>query len=192
MTNNTLEGFPELGSAIARSRKWMITIGIILIIAGIAAISFPMISSYGVEVIVGMMLLLAGFVQGVEGFSFPKWQGKVLMFISSALWVFAGLYLLTHPLEGLFALTIIVAFAFLAEGVLKTIFAFQLRPVLGWGWALFDGIIALVLGVMLMTQLPFSALWALGTLVGINILLSGFSLVMIAMAVGKVFDQGNA
>ncbi|WP_197078411.1 DUF308 domain-containing protein [Hoeflea sp. IMCC20628] len=167
----------------------MIVLAIVMIVAGVVAITFPMLSSFGVELTVGMMLIIAGIAQAMGAFSLPKWKSMTLAFILGALWVIAGGYLVMYPLQGMFALTIVVAATFVAEGVLKTIFAFQLRPLSVWGWALFDGIIAIVLGVMLMVQFPFSALWALGMLVGINLLMSGVSLVMIATAVGKVFDQ---
>lgn len=175
-----------LKDGIARKRNWLIAIGAILVIAGIAAIAFPHVSSLGVSFTIGFIMVMAGVANAVGAFSYPKWQGMVLNLVISLLWAVAGIYLLTRPLDGLFALTIMVAAAFIAEGILKAIFSFQLRPLSGWGWMLFSGIIAAALGIMLMVQFPSSALWALGTLTGINILISGWSLIMIALAISKI------
>lgn len=178
-----------LKDGITRKRNWLIAIGVVMIIAGMAAIAFPHVSSLGVSFTIGFIMVIAGIANAISAFSYPKWQGMVLNLIISVLWAVAGIYLLTRPMDGLFALTILVAAAFIAEGILKAIFSFQLRPLSGWGWMLFSGIIAAALGIMLMMQFPLSALWALGTLAGINILISGWSLVMIAIAVSKLIEK---
>ena len=76
--------------------------------------------------------------------------------------------------------------------MLKTIYAFRMRPLAGWGWLLFDGILSLVIGMMLWVQFPSSALWALGILAGISILISGWTMVMLGVAIGKLVDHGSA
>ena len=75
--------------------------------------------------------------------------------------------------------------------MLKTIYAFQMRPLAGWGWLLFDGNLSVVIGMMLWVQFPSSALWALGILAGISILISGWTMVMLGVAIGKLVDQGS-
>ena len=189
MSNAPIETVSSFEAAISRSRRWVTAIGIMMIITGIAAIGFPLVSGLTITLITGFTLVLGGIATAAGGFSLPNWQGKIPILLIGALWAVAGLYLLLQPMEGLFALTIVVAVVFVAEGIFKAVFAFLLRPTFGWGWVLFDGMIALVLGVMLMAQFPSSALWALGVLVGINILISGWSLVMLATSAGRFFDQ---
>jgi len=170
----------------------MIALGIVMILAGFAAIVFPFFSSLGVVWMVAIMLIIASIAQSVSAFSFPKWSGVILGLIIAALWLIGGVYLLTQPLEGVFILTVVVAAIFLVEGVIKTILSYKMRPLAGWGWLLFDGVISVILGLMLWWQLPFSALWALGTLAGISIIISGWTLVMIPIAMGKVFGGGSS
>ena len=170
---------------IRRNRRSMVALGIAMILAGVAAILFPLVSTLSVVWIVGVTLIVASIAQSVGAFSYPKWSGIILGLLVAALWLMAGLFLLLRPLEGVFALTVVVAAVFLIEGVLKTFLSFQIRSLAGWGWLLFDGLITVVLGGMLWWQLPLSALWALGTLAGISIMLSGWTLVMLPIALGK-------
>lgn len=188
MTMKSDEELP-FSSGIKRSRNLMIALGVVMIVAGFAAIVFPLLSSLGVVWTVGVMLVIASIAQSVGAFSYPKWGGVILGLIVAALWLIGGLYLLGRPLEGVFVLTVIVAAVFLVEGVIKTILSFQMRSVAGWGWLLFDGTTSLVLGTLLWWQLPFSALWALGTLAGISIMISGWTLVMMPIAVGKMLGD---
>jgi uncharacterized membrane protein HdeD (DUF308 family) len=167
------------------SRGWVMAIGIMMILAGSAAIVFPMITSFGVAICVAILLIVAGIAQIIQAFSFHGWSRILLTVLVGILWLVAGILLLLRPLEAVFVLTIFVAAAFLAEGILKIIFAFRWRPSTGWGWMLFNGIAAAAVGILLWWQLPFSALWTLGVLAGINIIISGWTLVMLAIAVGK-------
>lgn len=149
MTVNTDEH--PFAAGIKRSRNMMIALGIVMILAGFAAIVFPFVSSLGVVWMVAVMLIVASIAQSVSAFSFPKWGGVVLGLIVAALWLIGGLYLLTQPLEGVFILTVFVAAIFVIEGVIKTILSVQMRPLAGWGWLLFDGLVSIVLGAMLST-----------------------------------------
>ena len=179
------DDLPDFEANISSSRGWMIATGIIMILAGTGAIVFPLITSFGVAICVAILLAIAGFVQIIHAFSYPSWGKILLALLVGILWLFAGIVLLARPMEGVLVLTIFVAAAFLAEGILKTIFAFKIRPATGWGWMLFNGIAAATVGILLWWQLPSSALWALGLLAGINILISGWTLVMLASAIGK-------
>lgn len=175
----------SFASGIRRSRTIMIALGIVMILAGFAAIVFPFFSSLGVVWMVAIMLIVASIAQSVSAFSFPKWGGIILGLIVAGLWLIGGLFLLTRPLEGVYILTVFIAAIFMVEGVIKTILSVQMRPLAGWGWLLFDGLVSIVLGAMLWWQLPVSALWALGTLAGISIMLSGWTLVMMPIALDR-------
>ena len=93
------------------------------------------------------------------------------------------------PKPGLLTLTILIAALFLAEGIAEIVMAFQVRPHEGWGWVLLSGIAALAVGVMIGMDLPGSATWALGLLVGINLLFSGWSYVFLALAGRKAHER---
>ncbi len=177
---------PALASTIKRSRNLLIATGIVMILAGGAAIAFPYFSSLGVTVCVGLMLIVGGIAQAIGAVGYPRWTGIALGLIFATFGLIGGGYLLLRPAEGVFVLTIIAAAFFLAEGIVKTILSMQMRPLAGWGWVLFDGIASVVLGALLWWQLPSSALWALGVLAGIRIIVSGWTLVMVPIAVGRV------
>jgi len=181
--------FPSTHTALARSRSWMIALGIVTIMMGTAAILFPLFSSIAVAIIIGFTFVIAGIAQIIAAFSYPKSGVRIVTLLIGALCLIAGVFLLVSPLNGLFALTIIVAAIFMAEGMLKTIYAFRMRPLAGWGWLLFDGILSAVLGLMLWIQFPSSALWALGILAGISILISGWTMTMLGVALGRVINQ---
>lgn len=192
MDVTTVTNIPSTASIVARSRSWMIALGIVTIVMGSAAILFPLFSSLAIAMIVGLAFVIAGIAQIVAAFSHPRSGVRILTFFVGALCLTAGIYLLANPVEGLFALTIVVAAIFLVEGILKTIYAFRIRPVAGWGWLLFDGLISIVLGLMLWIRFPSSALWALGIIAGISILISGWTMVMLGVALGKVVGRETA
>ena len=191
MDMTSKEDFPSAQSAFARSRSWMVALGIVTIIMGSAAILFPLFGSIAVAIVIGFTFVIAGIAQIIAAFSYPKWGVRILTFIVGVLCLVAGVFLLANPVEGIFALTIVVAAIFLVEGILKTIYAFRMRPLTGWGWLLFDGILSVVIGLMIRVQFPSSALWALGILAGISILISGWTMVMLGVAIGKLVDQGS-
>ncbi len=179
-------------SAMRRSRTLLMTLGIVMIIAGAGAIAFPYFSTLGVTVCVGVMLIIAGLAQGIGAFSQAKWTGTLLGLIIAALWLFAGGYLLVRPLEGVFILTVFLAMIFLIDGILKVNVSFRIRPKAGWGWIFFDAIASVVLGVLLWWQLPSSALWALGIIAGVRVIVSGWTLLIVPIAVGRIVGDKSS
>ena len=99
------------------------------------------------------------------------------------------MFLLVYPVAGIIALTIYVAVVFIVEGIIRALLAFQLKPEAGWVWVLIGGIVSVILGVMLYAKLPSSAIWAIGLLVGLNIAMAGWTLLMIALTAGGGADQ---
>ncbi len=192
MATTIADDLPDIEENTSNNRGWMIATGVIMILAGTGALVFPLISSFGVAICVAILLAVAGFAQIIHAFSYPTWGKITLAVLVGILWLLAGIVLMARPLDAVFVLTILVAAAFLAEGLLKTIFAIKTRPETGWGWILFDGIMAAAIGILLWWQLPFSALWTLGLLAGINILISGWALVMLAGAIRKPAQSPEA
>jgi len=171
--------------AIKASRGWFMALGIILILLGTAAILAPFVFSYAIKVMIGWLLLAGGVFQIVHAFQARKWKGALLHSLAALLYLAAGVYLLAFPLRGLFTLTLILAIFFMAEGFLKIILSIQIRSQGQWGWLLFSGLISLGLGILIYNDLPSSAAWAIGLLVGINLIFLGWSLVMMAAALKR-------
>ena len=103
-------------------------------------------------------------------------------------YIFFGVYLIAHPGLGVASLTLVLASLFLVEGVLNIALFFKVRSVQGSSWLLIDGIITLLLGLMIYTQWPSSSAWAIGTLVGVSLIISGVTRVMLSLAVRRVTD----
>ena len=168
---------------------WFLAAGILLIVAGLAAIAFPLVGGIVAKTFLGWLFLIGGVVMIVHAFSAPGWRGFIWELLIGILYLVAGFYLAFLPLAGLLTLTILIAALFIAEGVAEVIMAFQVRPHEGWVWLLLSGIAALAVGVMIGMDLPGSATWALGLLVGINLLFSGWSYVFLALAGRKAHDR---
>jgi uncharacterized membrane protein HdeD (DUF308 family) len=157
-------------------------LGIVLILAGLAAIAFPLLGTVVAATFLGWLFLIGGVMMVVHAFQSPGWQGFLWEMLVGILYVVAGLYLVFFPLASALPLTLLLAVLFIAEGIFEVIQAFRVRPHEGWGWLLLSGIAALAVGVMIAFGLPGSAIWALGLLVGINLLFSGWSYVFLALA----------
>ena len=176
---------------IADSWGWFLALGLLLIVAGIAAVAFPLLSTVATKIALGWIFLIAGVVLVVHAFSIQQWRGFILGLLLGALYVVAGGWLAFFPFTGIITLTILLAALFLAEGVLEVMMATRVRPHEGWGWLLLSGLVAIAVGVMIAAQLPTSAEWAIGLLTGINLLSSGVSFVVLALA-GRRAGPGAA
>ncbi|MFN3623305.1 MAG: HdeD family acid-resistance protein [Hyphomicrobium sp.] len=171
---------------------WFLALGIVLILAGLAAIAFPFLSSIAAKVVLGWLFLIGGVMMIVHAFQAPGWGGFLWELLIGILYVVVGGYLAFFPLAGLLTLTIVIAALFIAEGVFEAIMAFRVRPHEGWVWLLLSGIAALAVGVIIAMGLPESAIWALGLLVGINLLFSGWSYVFLALAGRRAHEEARA
>jgi uncharacterized membrane protein HdeD (DUF308 family) len=164
----------------------LILVGILSIIFGLVAMASPAVAGTAVVIVIGALLLVAGVVQIVSVFRSEGWSSKLPPVILGVITGLAGLGVLGHPLLGLTFLTLLLVIFFIAEGVWKTIASFSYRPAPGWLAMLASGIITLVLGILIWRQWPVSGLWAVGILVGIDLLMTGISLVALGFTVRQL------
>lgn len=172
--------------AAARNLKWL---GIALIILGAIAILTPAMAGSAVVIVIGLILLIAGVAQAVRGLRTEGWVEKLLTSVLGVITVVAGIMVIGHPLLGLTFLTLLLLAYFIAEGIWKIITSFRYRPATGWIWLLVSGVLSLVLGLLIWNQWPVSGLWAVGVLVGVNLLSTGIALVILASTVSAAFDR---
>jgi uncharacterized membrane protein HdeD (DUF308 family) len=166
----------NLGSG--RSIAW----AIVLIIFGILAIALPLATSLGVVVVVGWLVIFSGAFQFIHAFQ-SKGAGHIVWKLLVAIfYLIFGFYLLWHPLIGVAAFTLVLAAFFVAEGVTDLVVYFGTRKALGSGWILFDGIITLILGLLVWRHWPSSSVWVIGTLVGISMIMTGTTRLMLSLA----------
>ena len=177
----------EMSTAVREHWKAFLFEGILLVVLGLAAMILPPLASLAVTIFLGWMFLISG----VAGLALTFWARGMPGFwwslVSAALAVAVGIILLAQPVQGTLTLTIVVGVYFLAEGVATIMYALEHRRELSerWSWLLIAGIMDLLIAAVIITGLPGSALWAVGLLVGINLLFGGASLIGMALAARK-------
>jgi uncharacterized membrane protein HdeD (DUF308 family) len=177
---------------IAEKWGWFLALGIALIIVGFAAIVFPLLSTIAAKIMLGWLFLVGGVLLVIHAFSAQGWRGFLWSLLIGILYLVAGGYLAFFPLTGLLTLALLLVILFAAEGIFEIIMAFRVRPHEGWGFLLLSGIAALAVAVLIALDLPGSATWALGLLVGINLLFSGWSYVFLALAGKRAHESSVA
>src|SRR5216684_881195 len=155
-TSNATEGLRGPGELVKKATGWFIAIGVLFIVLGIFAIAEPFAAGLGVTLLVGIVYLIG------------------------------GLYFLTHTIMGVSTLTLLLSGVILAEGVLEILAYFRLRNMHAASWLLINGVVTLLLGGLIWFHWPSSSVWAIGTLVGVNLLMTGISRLMLGLAARKL------
>jgi uncharacterized membrane protein HdeD (DUF308 family) len=162
------------------SRGWLVFLGIILIVAGIAAIGMPLVASLAVELFIGWILVVSGIMQSIYSFSSRRWGRFFMRLLAGLLYLVAGIMLLVHPLRGILTLTLLLGILFVLEGLCKIIGSLQIRAIPNWGHLFWSGVLALIIGILIWRGWPSSAAWAIGLLVGVNTLFRGWAMIALA------------
>jgi uncharacterized membrane protein HdeD (DUF308 family) len=163
--------------------KLFLVEGIILVLLGLLAIVIPPLATLGVTIVLGWVFLFSGVAGLITTFGARQAPGFWWSLLSAILAIAAGVVLLISPIRGAISLTFLLIAFFVIEGVITIMYALEHRRELTgqWGWMLFSGIVDLVLAVLIFAGLPGSAAWALGLLVGINMLFGGSAMIAMAM-----------
>jgi uncharacterized membrane protein HdeD (DUF308 family) len=181
-----MESIREAVSGWAQEAKknagWLVALGVLTVIAGVLAMGSPLISGMSVSVLVGITMAIAGVARTIGAFQAGSFGQGALAFIGGILTFVAGLILAARPGIGVATLTLLLGGYLLVDGISGALLAFHVRPAKGWGWMLFSAAMGVLLGFLLLREWPLSGLWAVGTLVGINLLLTGFTIISIGSA----------
>lgn len=169
----------------AKTSKW---VGILLLIAGVLSLIAPFAAGISVTVMIGILLLFSGLAQLLLVFKAGSFGEGIFLAVFAILSVIAGGYMMSQPVAGLATLTLFLAGYFVASGIVQIIGAFGARPQQGWVWLMFGGVVSIVLGVMIWRQFPLSGVWAVGTLVGVQLMMSGWAL----LAVGGLAKEASS
>ncbi len=161
---------------------YLIGLGVLNMILGFVAIGSPWMAGTVAVMIIGVMLLLSGIFEILHAFSSPGGKPGFLMFLGGLLALAGGGLVLARPLYGLAVLALILAVYFAVDGITRMTCALKARPLPGWGWMLFNGLVSLFLGLMIWRGWPLSGLWAVGILVGIRIFMAGLTMLVLGMA----------
>ena len=171
---------------VHKATTWSIVLSVLMIAAGVLAICVPVIAGVTVTAIVGWLLVFSGLLHLAFAWRAGRAGAVLWELLLGIVYGIIGFYLLASPVGGLASLTLAIAIYLLIEGVLELVLSFRLRPAPGSGWLLVDGIITLVLAVMIWGTWPSSALWVVGTIVGISMFFSGITRLMLSMAVRRI------
>ena len=170
-----------MASEVKHFTGWSAVVGGLMILAGILAIGLPLVAGIAVNLLVAWLLVICGVAHFAFAWHLRSAGGVVWQVLLGVLYIGTGVYLLVRPVAGLVSLTLALAIYLFFEGVLELILSFQVGAMRGRGWLVFDGIVTLILSVLIWRTWPASTDWVIGTLVGISILFSGVTRVMLSL-----------
>lgn len=183
----------RVSERLARQWKGILINGIVFTLLGVIAIILPGAATLATELLVGWLLLLGGIaglyyswnMRNTDGW----WQTGLIFLLTTLL----GLLFLLFPAVGITTLTLLLISLFFVEGVLSLLYAWRLREeTRAWGWLVFSGVCSLLVALIILSGWPGSSIWAIGLLVGINLLSSGISLIVVALSARKLASGQSA
>ena len=161
---------------------WLLALGIGLVVIGAIALFIMPAATIGTVLVLGWLMVISGIIEAVHAFKVRGWGGVFLHLIGGVLGILVGLLIVTHPVAGALAWTLLFASFFTVIGTFRIVTAIKLKfP--HWKWAVFDGVVSLLLGLVLWANWPWSGLWYLGLAVGVSLILRGWSYVIFALAI---------
>jgi uncharacterized membrane protein HdeD (DUF308 family) len=176
----------SITARVHSATTWSIVLSMLMIATGVLAVFLPQIAGVAITVVVGWLLLFSGIMHLVYAWRAGSAGAVVWEILIGLVYGAIGLYILARPDVGLASVTLALAMYLFFEAILEFALWARVRPADGSGWLLFDGILTLVLAVMVLASWPSSSAWVLGTLVGISMLFSGMSRLMLSLAVRRL------
>lgn len=174
------EKYAILTTAVRDNQRWLLLLGVLMVLLGVAAILFPFVASLAMNMLIGWVLLFSGTLGILHAFRMRKWAGFFISLLGALLSLGLGSVLLLYPVTGIVSLTLLMAAFLFAGGLLRILLALRLRPFDHWVWLLFSGVLALVLAALILTQWS-EAVWILGILVGIDLVFAGWTMLLLAV-----------
>ena len=175
---------------LQKNSSWFLVLGISLVILGTLAIIFSFYSTIFSIVYLGTFLGIIGIFEIIQSFKLSRWSSFFLHLFLGVLYIVGGIFIVYNPLVNALTLTLLLAIFFVISGILKIIFSFaQKTP--HKGWLALNGILTLILGALIWAQWPFSGLWVIGTLVGIDTLFTGWTWIMLSIAAKNFTAKHN-
>jgi uncharacterized membrane protein HdeD (DUF308 family) len=190
-TASPAEGLRGPTGEVRKITGWYIAAAVLFIVLGIFSIVEPGIAGLAVTLLVGWLLLFGSVAHFISAFKGGGAKQVIFQVLLGILYLIGGLYFLTHPIMGVGTLTLLLAAIILAEGVLELIAYFRLRGHGASGWLLLNAIITLLLGGFIWFHWPSSSVWAIGILVGVDLLMTGISRLMFGLAARKLVARAT-
>ncbi len=169
-----------------RNAGRLVALGVLQIVVGFVILLAPLAGGLAVAVVMGVAMIVGGVARLVAAFAADSFGIGALAFVWGLLVAAAGFYIFTNPGVGLVTLTLVLSMMFSVNGLTECVAAFHVRPERGWGWMLTGGLVSVLLALMVWRQFPLSGIWLVGTLLGVNLLMSGLTTTMIGSAARRV------
>jgi len=193
-----MSSFPPAGSALKHELEhlgenwlWFTLLGVLLAVCGTLAIVFPPVmvgTTIVVPVVLGILLMVAGVATIISSFWAGQWSGFLLQLLVGLLYLACGFVFIENPFQADLALTLFLAIAFIVMGIFRTIAALVIRfP--QWGWALLNGVVTFLAGIVIYRSLPDGALWVIGLLIGLEMLFNGWMWIMLGLALRSLHKR---
>lgn len=180
---------PTVREGLARSWKGLMIVGVLAIVVGCIAILVPAVASVGTAIFIGWILLIAGAFLVAAAFSAHSVGSLVLRLLWAAITLIVGLWLVVEPHNGTLTLTFVLGVYFLFMGITRITVAFLGRGQPNAGLVGLSGVAGLLIGILVLVKFPSSADWAIGLLVGIDLIFAGWTLTSVAL-VGRDLSRG--
>jgi uncharacterized membrane protein HdeD (DUF308 family) len=186
---NTQTMQAEVFGEVKQNWGWMLALGILMMILGAIGLGMTYFLTIASVLFFGVLLLVGSGFQLVDAFKSKGWKSVVLHVLMALVYLIAGIVMIADPIGSSVWLTLMIAAMLLVVGIMRVVMALQMRSLKGWGWVAFSGVISILLGVMVFMQWPVSGLWVIGMFVAIEMILQGWSLVMIAFAAKAIAND---
>ena len=171
---------------------WYIVAAVLMIVLGLFGIIEPGIAGLGVTLLVGWLLIFGAVMHFIAAFKGGGAKQVIFQVLIGLVYLIGGGYFLTHTIMAVATLTLLLSVIILVEGVIEVVSYFRLRNEGASSWILINGIVTLLLGALIFFHWPSSSIWAIGTLVGINLLMTGISRLMFGLAARKLLKHATA
>ena len=191
-TTNAAQGLRSPATVAKKITGWYIASAVVLILLGIFGIIEPGVAGLGVTLLVGWLLVIGAVLHFIAAFKGGGAKQVIFQILIGLVYLVGGGYFLTHTIMGVATLTLLLAGIILAEGVIEVVSYFRMRNEGASSWLLINGIITILLGGLIYFHWPSSSIWAIGTLVGINLLITGISRLMFGLAARKLLKHATA
>lgn len=191
-TPSSIPANDSLAKMLRRNWGWLLALGILLVVLGV--IGFGMLVALTVisAIWFGVLLLIGGGAQIVDAFRERTWAGFALHLLMALLYIATGALVVYDPIMASLALTLFIAAALVAVGAMRIVMALRMRPARGWPLLLVGGIISALLGMMIFAQWPASGFWVLGLFLAVELVVQGFTCIMLALAAKSATPRGAA
>jgi uncharacterized membrane protein HdeD (DUF308 family) len=179
----TLMNIESITPAIKKASPWLIVWSTVTFVCGILAIILPLTISFGIALVIGCLILVAGIAHLFFAFDTRSVGGFLWQILLTLLYAMAAICLLANPLSGILSLSLFLAIFLLLEGILEFVFYFRLRRFRYSVWLLIDGVGTLILGMLMLSQWPPASPEIIGAFIGISLMLSALSRVILSLAI---------